>query len=148
MTKPERIGTATVLTSRAVTVPGGGAARRKRKQTEPEADFQEQVIALARLHGWRVAHLRKVRVQRKNGSVYWETPVAADGKGFPDLILVRGTRIIAAELKTDAGALKPEQTRWLDAFRGAGVCAVVWRPLYWGQIEVELQLRTAAPPRA
>jgi hypothetical protein len=148
MTKPERIGTATVKTSVFVNLSGAAPARRKRKQTTPEADFQEQVIALARLHGWRVAHFRKVRVQRKNGTVYWETPVAADGKGFPDLILVRGSRIIAAELKTDAGALKPEQTLWLDAFRGAGVLALVWRPVYWNAIEAELQLRTAAPPRA
>jgi len=47
-----------------------------------EADFQTRVIDLARQLGWRVAHFRKTRVQRKDGSTFWETPVAADGKGF------------------------------------------------------------------
>jgi hypothetical protein len=51
-----------------------------------EAQFQQQVIDLARLCGYRVAHFRTVRVQRKGGSVYYTTPVQADGAGWPDLV--------------------------------------------------------------
>lgn len=83
-----------------------------------EADWQASVIDLAHLYGWRVAHFRKVRVQRPNGSIYHETPAAADGVGFPDLVLVRPPRLVFAELKTDTGRLRPEQETWLDLLRG------------------------------
>lgn len=58
-----------------------------------EAMFQIEIIELARILGWRVAHFRPA--QTRHG---WRTPVAADGKGFPDLVLVR-ERVIYAELK-------------------------------------------------
>jgi hypothetical protein len=46
-------------------------------------------------YGWRAAHFRPARTAKG-----WRTPVAADGAGFPDLVLVRRTRIVAAELKS------------------------------------------------
>ena len=36
-------------------------------------------------------------------------------KGFPDLCLVRGKRLIFAELKTDTGKLTADQEAWLIA---------------------------------
>jgi hypothetical protein len=104
-----------------------------------EAEFQAQVIDLAHLHHWRVAHFRKVRVQRANGTTYYETPAAADGAGWPDLVLVRRGVLIVAELKTDAGSTTGEQVRWLESLRGAGVNAVIWRPCMWAEIEEALQ---------
>lgn len=103
----------------------------KKKRGKPEAEFQEQVIGLARANGWRVAHFRAVRVQRKNGQVYHETPVAADGAGFPDLILVRRGRLIVAELKVGANTTTAEQDAWLAAFKAAGAETYVWYPLDW-----------------
>ena len=47
-----------------------------------EAEFQRMVIDMAHLFGWRVAHFRKVQTHGR-----WMTAVAADGKGFPDLVL-------------------------------------------------------------
>jgi hypothetical protein len=93
-------------------------ARRGAVIQQTEADWQASVIDLAHLYGWRVAHFRKVRVQRSNGSIYHETPAAADGVGFPDLVLVRPPRLIFAECKTDTGRLRPEQETWLDLLRG------------------------------
>lgn len=87
-----------------------------------EADWQKQVIELARLFKWRVAHFRPAMT--KHG---WVTPVAADGKGWPDLFLVR-ERVIAAELKSDKGKLSPDQEAWRDALATAGIPVYVWRP--------------------
>lgn len=55
-------------------------------------------------------------------------------KGFPDLVLLRGTRLIFAELKSEKGKLTPEQTEWMDALKlfsegPSGGCGVyLWRP--------------------
>lgn len=96
---------------------------RRRAALVKEADWQRQVIDLARLLKWRVAHFRPAMT--KHG---WVTPVAADGKGFPDLILVRRSRIIAAELKSAKGELAADQIDWLSAFSKTGVEIHVWRP--------------------
>lgn len=79
-----------------------------------EDEFQTQVISLARMLGWHVAHFRGVRTQRKDGSIFYQTPVQADGKGFPDLVMVKGRRVIYAELKSEKGKLSQEQKEWLD----------------------------------
>jgi hypothetical protein len=91
-----------------------------------EAEFQTQVISIARMYGWRVQHSRAV--QMANGK--WLTPIQGDA-GFPDLILVKpGARggIIYAELKTDLGRVAPHQRDWLRAIDAAGGEACVWRP--------------------
>jgi hypothetical protein len=99
-----------------------------------EKEFQSAVIAAARALGWRCAHFRTAL----NSRGQWLTPVQADGAGFPDLILVRGKRIIAAELKVARGRVSAEQEAWLEAFRKAGALAPVWRPSDWPEIEREL----------
>jgi VRR-NUC domain len=66
--------------------------------------------------------------------------VAADGKGFPDLLLVRD-RVIVAEIKGDSDRMRPEQREWLSAFRLAGVAAYVWTPESWRSGEIERILR-------
>ena len=98
---------------------------------ETEAGFTMAVIALAKLHGWRTAHFRPART--KDGG--WRTAVSGDGAGFPDLILVRGTRIIAAELKVGKGKLTQAQSDWLsDLGRVPGMTTCVWRPADWCEI--------------
>lgn len=88
-----------------------------------EKDWQKQVIDLARILKWRVAHFRPAMT--KHG---WVTPVAADGKGFPDLLLTRDDRLVVAELKSDTGKLAVDQTIWLAAFEAAGAETYIWRP--------------------
>ena len=88
----------------------------------PEAYWQEQVVDVAHLYGWRVAHFRTAQ----QGGRYL-TPVGADGKGFPDLVLVR-ERVIYAELKAAAGALRPDQRVWRQALEDAGCEVYVWKP--------------------
>lgn len=102
---------------------------------ESEESFQARVIAHARARGWLVAHFRGVRVQRADGSVYWQTPVQADGKGFPDLILVRGGRVLALELKVGPNKPSREQLAWLAAFGAAGVASHCFWTEDWKTIE-------------
>jgi hypothetical protein len=103
-----------------------------------ERGFQDAVVDLARLNGWRTAHFRPALTQKG-----WRTPVAADGAGFPDLILARGPRLVVAELKRESGKTSGEQDQWLDAF--AAVAAMnplvevhVWRPSDWDTIAATL----------
>jgi len=106
-----------------------------------ENEFQQQVIDLCHLLGWRVAHFRGVRIQRKDGSVYYQTPVQADGKGFVDLVLVNKEkkRVIFSELKTDKGRLSPEQKEWIEDLREAGQEVYIWRPKDWEEIMETLE---------
>lgn len=96
-----------------------------------EAEFARQVLAYARICGWRSAHFRPGLTLGGE----WKTAVQGDGVGFPDLILVRGTRMIAAELKVGRNAVTMEQQAWLAAFEVAGVPAYTWRPADWTEIE-------------
>ena len=88
-----------------------------------EKDFTNYVIEFAHLHGWHVAHFPPIHT----ASGHWLTAVKADGKGWPDLVLVRGDRLIIAELKTES-QLSDEQIVWLSKFMGAGVTTYVWMP--------------------
>lgn len=109
-----------------------------------EAGLQEDVIALARTLGWLVAHFRPVRIQRANGGVYYETPVGADGQGWPDLVLVRD-RVLYVELKRENGTLEPAQRVWRDRIKEAGATWLLWRPRDWesGAIQRELTSRAS-----
>ena len=114
--------------------PGGVAAT----PPESEAAFQQRVIALAQSCRWMVAHFRPARCVRRDGTVYYETPVQADGAGFPDLVLVRD-RVLFVELKTDKGVVRPNQRFWIEALRATGATALVWRPRDWAEIDETLR---------
>ena len=102
---------------------------------ERENAFQQAVIELAQALGWKVAHFRAART--KDG---WRTPVAADGAGWPDLVLVRD-RVIFAECKTLRGKMSPNQWQWRDCLLYARAEVYVWRPLDWDEIETILRRR-------
>lgn len=78
-----------------------------------EAIFQAEVIQLARLLGWRYYHTYDSR-----GSV----------PGFPDLVLVRGVRLIFAELKVRGRQPKDEQWAWLGDLQQTAAEVYVWYP--------------------
>lgn len=104
-----------------------------------ESDFQNTVIELAHLYGWMVAHFRTARIQRKDGSVYYATPVQADGEGFPDLIMLRGLEMVIAEIKSDKGILSEAQRDWIAAWGQVTKDVYVWRPKDWDEIEKRLK---------
>lgn len=100
-----------------------------------EGAWQANVIELAHVLGWRVAHFRPARTLHG-----WRTAVAADGCGFPDLVLTR-ERLVVAELKARRGRLTADQRAWLDALAAAGVEAYLWRPDDWPHVCDVLQGR-------
>ncbi len=92
-----------------------------------EKIFQQCIIEFAQALGWMAAHFRSVRVQRKDGTTYYQTPVEADGAGFMDLELVR-ERLVKAEVKRAGGRLTKEQPKWFNAYVEAGVECYIWYP--------------------
>ena len=104
-----------------------------------EKAFQQQVLDLAKLLGWRVAHFRSVPVMHPGGRITYQTPVQGQGVGFPDLLLIRGGRLLVAELKVPPNKTTPEQDEWLVAFRRAGIEAFVWTPDCWNRIQALLE---------
>lgn len=99
-----------------------------------EREFQTQVIQLARLCGWRVAHFRPARM--KDGS--WRTAVQGDGAGFPDLVLVRGPKVLWVELKAENGGLTERQCEWRRVLLKAGQDYRLWVPSKWPEVEATL----------
>lgn len=96
--------------------------RRAREGTEKH--FSQQVVDLARLHGWRV-----FRVWNSQRSPH----------GWPDLFMVRGVLALAVELKVGTRRPTEAQTDWLVALsRVPGIRSGVWRPADWPTIEATL----------
>lgn len=92
-----------------------------------EKQFSQQVVDLARLLGWKV--------YRTWTSIH--SPA-----GFPDLTMVRGDRLIFAELKSDTGKLSEKQADWIEALRETGKAQVfLWRPEQLEEIAEVLQGR-------
>jgi len=100
-----------------------------------EAEFLRQVIDLAEIYHWSYVHFRPAQTARG-----WRTPVQGPlGKGWPDLILVRGDRIMAVELKAMAGRITPEQLEVLSILDNAGVDTAIWKPDCWPEIQAALE---------
>jgi hypothetical protein len=90
-----------------------------------EREFTTQIRDLARTLGWRRYH----------------TWLAAHSTaGYPDECLVRPTRLIYAELKSDVGKATPAQQEWLDDLASCGVEVYLWRPTMIDQIGELLKL--------
>ena len=53
------------------------------------------------------------------GYMGWKTYHTFDSRrsnpGFPDIVAVKGGRVMAVELKSEKGKIRPEQIEWLDA---------------------------------
>jgi hypothetical protein len=106
--------------------------------TMAEAQLMDNVIELGHLFGFRIAHFRPARTAHG-----WRTAVAADGAGWPDLTMVRGDRLIFAELKSHRGSLSVDQTVWLNVLEPVAE-TYLWRPADWldGSIEAVLRSRS------
>jgi len=88
-----------------------------------EKEFQNKVIALAIMYGWRVTHFRASQVGGK-----WMTAIQGHS-GFPDLCMAHPDKgLVFAELKTERGKLEPAQINWLRTLDAAGAEVHVWRP--------------------
>lgn len=96
-----------------------------------EREFQDQVIAMAQLYGWRVHHVRPGMTSKGR----WMTAVSGH-VGFPDLVLAHSERgLIFAELKAQKGRLDDAQVDWLRTLDATGAECYVWRPDDWHFIQ-------------
>lgn len=91
-----------------------------------ERDLQRQIVNTAKMLGWMVYHTYDSRKSEP---------------GFPDLIMVRGTICIAAEIKAQKGQVTQAQQNWLDALSLTGVNVYVWRPDDWYSGKIDDILR-------
>jgi hypothetical protein len=93
----------------------------------------------------RAALLGKVSEKQTQASIVklaslfrWQTYHTFDSRrstaGFPDLLLCRPPRVIAAEVKTERGNLSAAQAKWLALLEECGVEVHVWRPSMMDQI--------------
>ena len=107
----------------------------RRVMSFAERHLQAATEQLAGLLGYTYCHFRPA-IDR---SGQWSTPLSGM-PGFPDLIMVRGPRIVFAELKAERGTTTPEQEHWLDVLRLAGAETYVWKPADWISGEIEAVL--------
>lgn len=84
-----------------------------------EKEWQATVVQLLERLGWSVNHTRAGR--GKKG--VWTTPTTA--KGWPDLVALRGARLLAIEVKGPKTPVTPEQLEWLARFAELP-CACAW----------------------
>ena len=97
-----------------------------------EDQLKTAIIQLAELNGWMVYSIRRSDQARVQGHT---------GKGFPDLVLVRGGRILYRELKTERGKETDAQLAWLNALCEAGADVAIWRPARWLDGTIERALK-------
>ena len=93
-----------------------------------EKELLACVRELARLAGWLCYHTHDSRRSEP---------------GFPDVVLVRGGRVLFRELKVGRNHVTPTQARWLDRLREAGADAAVWRDTDWLDGTIERGLTSA-----
>ena len=99
---------------------------------QSERQFQNFVIARAKNNGWTYYHAPDNKPD-KNGRV--QHIVA----GFPDLVLVKGSKLVFVELKTETGRVSKEQTEWLSKLASTGCETYVWRPSMWKEVNKFLE---------
>lgn len=116
---------------------GAGGAPVKVMPAPPaptETECYRTIIDTARILGWKVAHFRPA--QNRRG--HWQTPVAGDGAGFPDFVLVHpgAGHVWYVELKADRGRLSREQLDWGETLVRAGA---MYRVVRVGELRAFLQ---------
>lgn len=99
-------------------------AKTSSARLESERGFQAALLEMAMLYGFMAYHT-------------WQSTHSA--KGFPDLVFAKDGRVIFAELKSEAGTLTVEQSKWLEVLRSVpGVEVYLWRPADFGVIHAIL----------
>jgi len=95
-------------------------------------DLQKTVIDYAHSKHWHCVH--NPTVETKQG---WRTALAADAKGFVDIMCFRD-RAVAIEIKGDGDRLSVEQEQWGRWLQAAGIEYYVVRPADWPDVVREI----------
>jgi len=78
-----------------------------------EKQFEAQIKDLAKIFRWKYYHT-------------WRS--IHSPAGFPDCVMVRGDRVVIAELKSEKGVVSEKQQEWLDALKEVPYLEVfLWR---------------------
>jgi hypothetical protein len=86
-----------------------------------ETEWQKQVLKSAHSLGWHSMHIGRTGKHQAVGAK------GTLGTGWPDLVLVKGGRILFVELKADKGTVTQEQKDVLMLLQNVGQC-FIWRP--------------------
>ena len=86
-----------------------------------ETQLQAAIIEYAELMGWRIYHVTNVHKRLRSHT----------SEGFPDLHMVRGKRIVYAELKNATEKRTEEQNEWAEAIERTPAEYYLWRPGHW-----------------
>ena len=115
MTLPPDIA-AKILATPGVVV--GNAKPTGEREPQSEKDFMAEVVAYAKRNGYMVYHTHNSRRSEP---------------GFPDLVMIRGELLVAAELKrSEKERPTAEQLNWMAAFAGVKrVRSMLWIPDDW-----------------
>lgn len=89
-----------------------------------EREWQDKVVEVARWSGWHVYHPYYSRRSEP---------------GWPDLSMIRGDRLVFAELKTRTGRVTEAQHRVLGLLAATGAEVYLWRPADWPDVVRVLQ---------
>lgn len=93
-----------------------------------EAAFQRQVVQLAESLGWDWMHIGRTGKYVANGAK------GTLGTGWPDLLLLRGHRIVCAELKAQNAPLPSLAQKDVLLKLSGAVEAYCWRPSMMNEI--------------
>lgn len=88
-----------------------------------EAEFQKEVIRVAKANGWLVSHVWRGQAGGRSGG--WRTNAAT---GFPDLTLLRPPFLVFLELKKVGRKADPEQKKWIARLQRCRPALVIERP--------------------
>lgn len=129
-------------------------ATRQRSAIRPpsEAEFQGQVVKLARDLGWGISSQAWAK-ECEQLAAFGQPPAELAGvvfhvrwslgsdAGFPDLVLARRSdkRLMFRELKRDGKNPTPRQAAVLALLTACGLDAGVWRPADMSRIAEELR---------
>ena len=86
-----------------------------------EGQLQSAIIKYAELMGWRIYHVTNVHKRLRSHT----------SEGFPDLHMVRGKRIVYAELKNATEERSDQQVLWAFAIHKTPAEYYLWRPADW-----------------
>lgn len=92
-----------------------------------ETEFQSWLIRAAIDRGW------------PKDQIYHQRVSIGTRGGWPDLVLIKGDRVLFWELKGPKGSPRPEQERCIAALQAAGREAGFWWPKDWRKVLEELE---------
>ena len=90
-----------------------------------EYEFHVAVNEYARSCGWKVVYFTRSAAKGADGNWRGIAP-----KGWCDSFMAHPVqrRLLAAEMKSETGRVRPEQQEWLDVLAAAGAETAIWRP--------------------